>query len=105
MSNNNYKMFWDCKVDGCFNDKHRLKFSVFKDCFPGKISFTDIDGIVEINRNFLMVEWKGTDGPIPMGQRIMFERLSEIGFCIFNVFGNAENKTGNGTAAGQQHCR
>ncbi len=91
MSNNNYKMVWDCKVSGCFNDLHRLKFHVFKDCFPGKISFTDIDGIVEINEQVLMLEWKSSDSPLPTGQKIMFERLSKKGICVFVVYGNAEN--------------
>jgi hypothetical protein len=91
MLNNNYKMFWDCKVNGCFNDLHRLKFHVFKDCFPGKISFTDIDGIVEINGLVLMLEWKSSDSPLPTGQKIMFERLSKKDICVFVVYGNAEN--------------
>ncbi len=53
-----FVMHWDCKQQGCFNQKKRLKFGVFKESLPGRISFSDVDGIVEINGNLLLLEWK-----------------------------------------------
>jgi len=84
-------MLWDCERQGCFNKKKRLKFEVFADCLPGKISFSDIDAIVEINGNLLIMEWKGHSN-VPVGQKIMFKQITR--FCpalILVVEGNAED--------------
>lgn len=67
---------WDCKSRGCFNQKQRPKIEIFCDLFPGKISFGDIDGIVEVNGFGLVIEWKGVNVPVPRGQQIMWERLT-----------------------------
>ena len=86
-------MNWNCQRQGCFNRKKRLKFSVFKDCLPGKISFTDVDGLVEINGNLLFMEWKDHRS-LSIGQRILFERLTR--FCpavVLIVEGDAEDMT------------
>lgn len=68
---------WDC-ADGqnCFNKKRRLNFEYFYSALPGKISFSDIDGIVEIAGHVLIMEWKSSPGPLPFGQRLMFERMT-----------------------------
>jgi hypothetical protein len=84
-------MRWDCAERGCFNIKRRPKIEIFCDCFPGNISFGDIDGIVEINGYGLLLEWKTDTKTIPTGQRIMYERLTKS--CLLTVFiiiGNAE---------------
>lgn len=82
---------WDCGERGCYNKKHRPKIELFSDCFPGRISFGDVDGIVEIKGNFLLLEWKSEIKDLPAGQRIMYERMT-IGrrFTVFVVTGNAE---------------
>ena len=83
-------LHWDCAKHGCFNQKKRLKFSAFDGCLPGKISFTDLDGLVEVNGYFLFMEWKAHT-EIPTGQRILFERLTA--FCpatVLIVEGDAE---------------
>lgn len=88
------RMRWDCSPDkdGCFNEKMRVKLGVFDDCFPGNIGFGDIDGIVEINGFCMMLEWKGAEINIPIGQRIMFERITkDPKFTVLVVQGNAEN--------------
>jgi hypothetical protein len=72
-------MQYDCASKGCFNVKHRPKFGVFADAFPGKISLTDIDATVEVNGRFLFVEFKsGETHSVPVGQRIYFERLTAL---------------------------
>jgi len=84
-------MRWDCKVKGCFNIKQRPKIEQFHDCFPGKISFGDIDAIVEINGCALMLEWKSAPMVIAGGQKIMHERLTAGGsLSVICVAGNAE---------------
>tara|TARA_R110000868_G_scaffold305823_1_gene566847 strand:- start:412 stop:819 length:408 start_codon:yes stop_codon:yes gene_type:complete len=70
-------MQWVCSKDGCFNDKHRLDFSEFYDALPGRISFSDVDAITEVNSHALIMEWKSRLGNLPAGQRIMFERLTK----------------------------
>jgi hypothetical protein len=70
------RMRWVCAERGCFNEKHRLNFAEFYDALPGRISFTDIDAITEVEGKALMMEWKSRLGDLPAGQRIMFERLT-----------------------------
>lgn len=80
------KMLWDCNKQGCFNTEKRLKFNEFYDALPGKISFSDVDGITEYCGNGLLIEWKGydsdevpSDNIIPIAQQIMFKRLTRGG--------------------------
>jgi hypothetical protein len=90
---------WDCNEDGCFNKKRRLKFGRFFNALPKRISFSDLDGIVECFGNALILEWKYYDEDstpsvscIPRGQQIMFERLAKAGnISIICVAGNAED--------------
>jgi len=84
-------MRWDCEKRGCFNKLRRPKLEMFATAFPGKINFGDVDGIVEINGNTLLLEWKtDTDEP-RMGQRIMYERITRNSpATVFLVVGDAE---------------
>ena len=82
---------WDCEKKGCFNKLCRPKIEVFADCFPRRINFGDVDGIVEINGIGLMLEWKTGKGSISVGQRIMYEKLTKTGIItVLCVVGNAE---------------
>ena len=86
-------MRWDCQKTGCFNVKKRPKIEHFCECFPGSISFSDLDGVVEINGRFLMLEWKEEPKDIPTGQRIMFGwwvRAPDRMFTVLCLAGNAE---------------
>jgi len=86
-------MRWDCEKQGCFNVKRRPKIEVFHDCFPGRINFGDVDGIVEINGKGLMLEWKTSmkNLSFPLGQRIMYERLtSDYRLTVLSIIGDAE---------------
>ena len=84
-------MRWDCEKQGCFNKLKRPKIEVFSDCFPGKISFGDMDGRVEINSRFLELEWKPDTGRLSTGQRILFERITTVApVTVFVVAGDAE---------------
>lgn len=95
-ANNGFNpMRWDCEKQGCFNKKCRPKIEIFSECFPGRINFGDVDGIVEINGNALFLEWKCdwkcSLPKISVGQKIMYEKLSKTGIIsIIIIFGNAE---------------
>jgi len=83
-------MRWDCDKNGCFNKLCRPKIEAFADCFPGRINFGDVDGIVEVSGNILMLEWKRKPG-IPTGQRRMYEAITmRDGFNVVCGVGNAE---------------
>ena len=84
-------MRWDCAKRGCFNLKKRPKIELFADCLPGQIAFGDVDGIVEINGNLVLLEWKDHQR-ISDGQRILFERMTLL--CpatVLVVEGDAES--------------
>lgn len=82
---------WDCDKRGCFNRVKRPKIEVFKSCFPGKISFGDVDGIVEIGGCALLLEWKPSTDELRDAQRIMYQNLSKDGkFTAIIVVGDAE---------------
>ena len=56
---------------------------------PTRISFGDLDGVVERNGKFLVIETKGEGIPVPRGQAIMFDRLVEKGdFTVVVLWGN-----------------
>ena len=92
-------MNWVCISQGCFNKKKRPKIEVFADCFPGAISFSDIDAIVERRGHFLLMEWKG-DGVLfnaNGGQSRMFNAMTiHENFTVFVVSGDAETMTISG---------
>ena len=78
MAGNGYNpLRWDCQKQGCFNRKKRPRIEELAECLPGRISFGDIDGIVEIKGNFLVLEFKETP-IIPRGQQILYKRLTRL---------------------------
>lgn len=81
---------WDCEANGCFHKLKCPKFEVFHDCFPGRITFGDVDGICEINGHFLLMEWKSSQ-KIPMGQNILYEKFTKYkNHVVYVICGNAE---------------
>lgn len=68
--------------------------SLWNDCLGNGIKFSDLDGIVERNGKFLIIEGKGFDSsdkpiPIPTGQRRMFNNLAMLGcFTIIILWGH-----------------
>ena len=82
---------WNCSLRGCFNLKRRPKIEVFADCFPRRINFGDVDGIVEINGYALMLEWKSSASELPTGQRKMYSKLTSAGkTTVLCLVGDAE---------------
>jgi len=91
---------WNCETDGCFNKLRRPAIELFADCFPGKINFGDVDGLVEINGRLCLLEWKGQGGSIKTGQRITYQRFtSHPGNAVFVVEGDAK------TMAVTRYCK
>ena len=75
-----HNLYWDCKDgENCYRDHVLPNWAVFNECFvPTKIKITDIDGAVERNGHLLFFEVKQRTKDIPTGQRILFEKLTEI---------------------------
>jgi len=63
-------------------DKYRTVFHDFdflKGCFgKSRIMPSDIDGIVERNGNFLVMEFKPSGKKLPIGQSITFRKLAQL---------------------------
>ena len=59
------------------------------DCFGGtRIRVTDIDGLVERNGKFLVIETKSPGKDIPRGQQILFDQMVETGiFVVLVIWG------------------
>ena len=83
---------WDCKHNGCYQERCAPRLEWFSDCFPGRISMGDVDGCVEMNGKFLWFEWKSVGGKLQRSQEIMYEQLMSKGedFTIFVVSGNSK---------------
>lgn len=84
-------MRWNCERRGCFNKKRRPKIEVFAECFPRKINFGDVDGLVEVNGKFCLLEWKGDGGVIGLGQHRSYVSFTRNdGNIVLVVHGDAE---------------
>ena len=68
-------------------------WGIFNGCFGNsRISITDLDGMVERNGKFLIIEAKSEDKPVPTGQRIMFENLAKLDcFTVIVLWGTPNN--------------
>lgn len=68
-------------------------WGVLKGCFgETRIEPTDIDGFVERNGRFLILETKGPGVPVTMGQEITFRKLKQTGlFTTFVIWGEPGN--------------
>ena len=84
-------MRWNCQKDGCFNIKRRPKIEVFAGCFPRRCNFGDVDGLVELNGFFCLLEWKGAGGSLRRGQILTFTAFTNVvGNIVLVVNGDAE---------------
>ena len=62
-------------------------------CFGGtKIRVSDLDGIVERNGYFLIIEAKSSGARIPTGQKIMFDKFAAMPKCAVLVVWGEPNK-------------
>ncbi|MCO5159654.1 MAG: hypothetical protein M9939_00840 [Mesorhizobium sp.] len=75
----------DCEAKGCWNKQYRPNIEYFYHALPRKLTMSDIDGVAEVNGSFLFLEWKSHKGPLPVGQRILAERLTRLSTQITYV--------------------
>ncbi len=84
---------WKCESKGCYL-KQLPNWGMLDDCFPGRISVSDIDGVVEIGGRFLFLEWKRPRVALTTGQRIMFQNMVKTGvITVFLINGDPETST------------
>lgn len=76
---------WDCAKRGCNNIHGRPKLLAFADDLPGRISFSDIDGVVEIGGRLLFLEWKGPGAQLHVAQEILHKNLTALSPRIVSV--------------------
>jgi len=89
---------WDCERQGCFNVHKRPKIEVFADCLPGRLAFSDVDGIAEVNGHLLVLEWK-EHRHIPRGQHLLYARWTANGpATVILIVGDARQMTVEETA-------
>lgn len=61
-------------------------------CFGNtRIRVSDLDGIVERNGEFLIIEAKGPGIPIPRGQSIMFSKMALKGMTVLIIWGEVNS--------------
>lgn len=65
-----------------------VNWDFLKPCFKGtKIAVSDIDGQVEVNGFFLILETKAPYRDIPTGQKILFDRYPKDRFTVLVIWG------------------
>ncbi len=87
------QMRWQCATTGCWLQR-RTDPVIFDGCFPPGVGMGDIDGIVELDGHFLVVEFK-RNGRVPAGQATMHRRLVGLGcFTVIVVTALEQHVTG-----------
>jgi hypothetical protein len=71
-------------------DNALWNWDILNGCFgTGKIKPTDIDGLVERNGQFLLIEAKGPGVPVKMAQDIVHRNLISLKcFTVIVIWGN-----------------
>jgi len=82
---------WNCEIQGCFNRQKRPKIEVFKNCFPGRIALSDVDGMAEMSSNGTLLEWKPAPIELSFGQSLAYHNLTKSKqLIVICVAGDAE---------------
>lgn len=74
---NSSRLRWDCDKKGCQN-QHGQSWDDLYACFPRGIRPTDVDGMVEVNGQFLFLEEKGAGGSLQGGQGAALRGLAKL---------------------------
>ena len=67
---------WNCNTDGCYKEKCVPDWGPLDGYLPRGCRPTDVDGIIEIDGRFLLLEFKSHGGQLQCAQRWLFERLT-----------------------------
>ena len=69
-------------------------YSEFKGLIPNNAVPSNVDGILERNGQFLILEWKRPNEKVSEGQRIMLQALAaKPSFMVVIIYGNTDNET------------
>ena len=71
-------------------------YSEFKGLIPTNLHLvpSNVDGILERNGQFLILEWKRPGEKVSDGQRIMLQALAaKPSFMVVIIYGNTDNET------------
>jgi hypothetical protein len=69
-------------------------YSEFKNLIPNNAVPSNVDGILERNGQFLILEWKRPNEKVSEGQRIMLQALAaKPSFMVVIIYGNTDNET------------
>jgi hypothetical protein len=71
-------------------------YSEFKGLIPTNLNLvpSNVDGMLERNGQFLILEWKRPKEKISEGQRIMLQALAaKPSFMVVIIYGNTDNET------------
>jgi len=88
----------NCETHGCYIKKMTPNWGFLDSSFSKRITVGDIDGIVEANGKLLILEWKTSGAEIPLGQQIMFEKVTPISgiVTVIVIWGDPEETTVSG---------
>lgn len=79
-----------CDSNGCYVDKLFTDWTYFNHSMPNKLGVTDLDGVIERNGMFFIIEYKSNRKQVEQGQLIMLKRLSSLKcFTVYVVWGSA----------------
>lgn len=89
-------MRWDCRDKGCYLNKSMWDWAIFDGCFGDtRVKPTDVDGLVERNGHFLLIETKGDSvGGLNRGQHITYKQAANLGrVTVLVLYGHRNNPT------------
>jgi hypothetical protein len=87
------------KIMGNIDDREKFAeylwdWEFLNPAFPGKIQPMDVDGVVEMNGNFLILEGKALSAGMSKGQEIALEAMSENpDMHVLMVYGDPKTST------------
>ena len=77
-------------------DAKHIDYGFLQGVIPESPNFmpSNVDGILERNGQFLILEWKRPGEKVSEGQRIMLQALaSKPSFMVVIIYGNTDNET------------
>lgn len=84
----------NCLEGGCYVHMLTPDWGFLDNAFTGNIKISDIDGIVERNGHFLMLEWKKPNVKVTTGQDIMFMNfIKYANHTVFLINGDPKTST------------
>ena len=70
-------IWWDCTQRGCHARRGLVDWKPLNNVLPGKLAFSDIDGVCQRRDSILLVEWKLPHDSLRVAQKILLEAFSK----------------------------